>query len=123
MASKTNLVSVAALLATLWAVLATSTPRDSFRYGTYHVTSDCVSPMIEEDIEVDNMEIISPPGRTFGDFGFPQNQIALDATISGEMNGVSRSCTRTYGSVDDDHSEYVYNCFDDGTLACTILIE
>jgi len=118
-----NAFSILALLGTLWAVLATSSPRDSFTYGSYHVISDCVSPVLEADVEVTDLQITSPAGLSFTDFGFPQNQISPDADMKGEVNGVPRHCRRTYGDTDRESSEWIFTCYDNDEAACSIFMK
>lgn len=120
MASTKNLIAFAALLSTLWAVVATSKVNKSVANGSFRVTSDCVSPIRDATVNVANGVIISGNATSFTEFGFP-SAVVNGAEIVGTVGLVQRICVPTYS--DTDHQAYIYSCYDNGAPTCTITIQ
>ena len=111
------------LLLTLWSIVATSVGKDSISYSRLNVTSDCVTPTLNRTVTTSSNQVSSPAGVSYMDFGFPLATVNLKEDVSGVVNSKSRVCQNTYGSTDDSADAWAYSCYDDGTYACTILLE
>lgn len=120
MVSTKNLFALAALLGTLWAVVATSSPQKSVANGSFKVTSDCVSPIKEANVNVANGMVLNGGATSFTEFGFPQ-AVVNGAEVVGTVGLVQRVCVPTYS--DTDQQAYVYSCYDNGAPTCTITIQ
>lgn len=110
-----NLFALICLLGTVWASVATSSG-NSF-YGTYWVTSDCVTPTFDSVVTVANSQITS--GGDFTTLGFPTNSLTLGISNSGMIGGVNRVCENTLKEEGLDDS-FLYTCSDDGQFTCNI---
>jgi hypothetical protein len=120
-AKSKNILGVGVLLFTLWAVLGTSVPgHDGISDGNFHITSDCTTPVLEENITTTAGVVTAPGGVSYTDFGFPDATVKLGTENSGVVGAVTRKCNDSYG--DEDSDSYVFSCFDDGDFSCTILI-
>ena len=113
-----RLIVLAALILTLWTVLATSILKDSLRFSSVYVQSDCVEPFAEAQLSINDYEIVEPVGLDFTDFGLPQPELSDAEVISGTFNGVERSCRKTLD--DTDIGAWLYTCWDDGAFACNV---
>lgn len=120
MVSTKNIFATFALLGTLWAVVATSSPQKSVANGSFKVTSDCVTPVKEANVNVANGMVINGGATSFTDFGFPQ-AVVNGAEVVGTVGIAQRICTPTY--TDTDQQAYVYSCYDNGVPTCTITIQ
>ena len=113
-----NLFAFAALVSTLWAVVATSQGSNDITNGSFKVTSDCVSPIREATVNVANGMVIG--GGSYTDFGFPST-VVNGSEVAGVVGAVQRVCVPTYS--DETNHAYVYSCYDNGTAYCTIAIQ
>jgi hypothetical protein len=117
-----NIFAGAVYLLCLWSILATSQLEKSIDNSHLTATSDCVNPVMAVSITTANGMITSPASTAWTDFGFPAAQVFLGSDISGLVNGVNRTCTRTYGdTVSSD--EWIYSCFESDKYICAILIQ
>ena len=60
--SWTHIVALICLAFAGWCSLATSSPKTDFASGSFHVKSDCVSPVLEADVALENQSISAPAG-------------------------------------------------------------
>lgn len=117
-----NWIAVAALISTLWAVIATSSPRSDLNTGSFYIISDCVTPNREAIITVTSDQIATPGATSFTDFGFPTATVRLGQETSGTVGAVSRTCFPTYGDTDENAEAWIFSCFDNGAASCTVMI-
>ncbi len=117
-----NIFSVAALLSTLWAVVATSNGGTrTLDNGTYKVSSDCVTPVRQGDVIVANFQVIGGTATSYTDFGFPSPIVNGTSEVVGTVGAIQRICLPTYS--DEDEHAYIYSCYDNGVANCTIAIQ
>jgi hypothetical protein len=117
-----NICAAAVYLVCLWSILATSQLQKSIDNSHLMATSDCVTPVMAITITTANGMITSPASTAWTDLGFPASQVFLGSDISGLVNGVNRTCTRTYGdTISSD--EWIYSCFEGDKYVCAILIQ
>lgn len=120
-----NAIALTALVLTAYFSLATSFAKDSTAptLGTFYVISDCTNPAFESVVTVSGSVITAPSGLSFTDFGFPNATIAQ--SMIGNMGGVTRECTVTYGENGSNNVEnrYLYSCFDAGKFKCSIYVQ
>ncbi len=117
-----NWIAFSALLSTLWAVIATSTPRSDLNSGAFYIISDCVTPNKEAIITVVSDQISTPGATSFTDFGFPNAAVRLGQETTGTVGAVSRTCFPSYGDTDESSDAWIFSCFDNGAASCTVMI-
>jgi hypothetical protein len=115
-----NIFALVALLSTLWAVVATSKGSNNLTAGSFKVTSDCVSPVREAYVNVQNGMVVSGGATSYTDFGFPTT-VVNGAEVAGTVGFVQRVCVPTYS--DEGNHAYIYSCYDNGAASCTIAIQ
>src|ERR1035437_4359048 len=93
-----NLFAGAFFLICLWSILATSQLENSITKSGLQVTSDCVSPVLDRSVTTVGGQIVSPAGLSYTDFGFPAATVNLNTDVIGTVNGLTRTCTQTYGN-------------------------
>lgn len=116
---------IVVLLIAGWAFAATSklTSDGVISFGTYVLSSDCVSPALSDlVIEVSGEEVISPDGDSFTDYGFPTSTVSVTNDNTGPVGSVQRRCTTSYGSDELDDSVWIFSCFDDEAYSCSIVM-
>lgn len=112
--------SLFVLLGTTWVVAATS----SYVYetGNYYISSDCVSPIVEEEaVFVKLGTVVAPPDKAFTDYGLPVDDISDESAISGDVNGQTRVCENTFDPGGSNHTK-IFSCQDDGEFACMVIL-
>jgi len=109
-----------ALFATAWASIATSVNGLSGT-STYELQTDCTTPPQTAVVTVTNGQIISPAGKTFLDFGLPQQNLGTDDFSFGPMGDIVRTCRRSVGD-SALAGERVISCFDQGELVCNLYL-
>src|SRR4051794_24395037 len=107
-----NICAGVVYLICLWSILATSQLQKSIDNShNLTVTSDCVNPVTAMTVNTANGSISNPPSTAWTDFGFPAAQVYLGSDVAGVVNGVNRTCTRTYGdTISSD--QWIYSCFE-----------
>jgi hypothetical protein len=115
-----NIFALVALLSTLWAVVATSKGSNNLSAGSFKVTSDCVTPIREAYVNVQNGMVVSGGASSYTDFGFPTS-VVNGSEVAGSVGFVQRVCVPTYS--DEASHAYVYSCYDNGAASCTIAIQ
>jgi hypothetical protein len=113
-------ISIAAVVLSLIAVVATSQRQYYMDRGDFDVKSDCTVPIIETVITVQNYQVIAPGGLSYLNLGFPTSIVTPGQDSVGVSGGVTRSCRNTYANEVD--GDWVFTCFDNGNLACTIYL-
>lgn len=122
--ARKNTVWVGILIATSWAILATSGPWNDLEYGSYHEASDCVQPPLEKDVVISAGQITLPGGVSHTDFGFPNATVVEGQVNAGTVGAVYRECRTTYSTADGDQSDksgFIFSCFDNGVYSCSIV--
>jgi hypothetical protein len=117
-----NYIAVVALLFTLGGVVATSQSTNTVEGNTFRVVSDCAGALQEIDVTTSAYTVISPGGVSWSSLGFPLSTVDMVNDVNGTYGAATRSCTITYGRGAVDADEIVYSCFDNGSYACSILI-
>jgi hypothetical protein len=102
-------------------VLATSQVQYGLISGDFDATSDCINPVLHVSITVNQYQVVAPAGVTYLTLGFPTATVIPDQESTGTAGAVTRRCTPTYSNPDD--GGWVYSCFDNNELACTIYIK
>lgn len=122
-----NLFAVGALVAMSWTILATSA--DGTSYGSYSVTSDCVTPVLRStSINVSGNSITSGVAD-FTALGFPNANMTIGDEVSGVVGGKTRDCKVTFEttghsgvSTDSYDKTRLYSCTDNGVFTCNIFL-
>lgn len=109
-----NLFALSCLIGTVWASVATSKMDGGF-YGTYRVSSDCVTPTIQQNITISDSSTFD-----FTTLGFPEISLTRGMKSTGSVNGKTRVCENTLEEGDVIDDSFLYTCSDDGQYVCNV---
>jgi hypothetical protein len=119
-----RLLKILFFILTGYTIIATSRGRNSI-VKAWGVVSTCSSIVANNElITADDTGLISSPAdRTFLDYGLPTPgvRIGIDATVSADYNGITRSCI--YSTDLDGNSGKtlsIYSCTDNTIPSCMV---
>ncbi|MDZ4659983.1 MAG: hypothetical protein SGJ18_00045 [Pseudomonadota bacterium] len=100
--------------------LATSGLNSSSSSGSYFIHSECISPLVEMYITVENEVVTSPVMADLSQFGLPGRELNRGG-MTGSIGGAIRSCSYEYSN--EELNEHVISCFEDNVYLCSVLLK
>jgi hypothetical protein len=86
------------------------------------INGDCSGASVDSmDIRVQNFKIVEPKGKSFVDFGFPNELVDGSNSVGGTIDGRPRFCDPIIGGPQFEN-EWAYSCADEGSPVCSIKI-
>lgn len=100
--------------------LATSGLNASSSSGGYFIHSECVSPLVEMNITLENGIVTSPVMADLSQFGLPGTAFSRNGMV-GDFAGETRSCFYEFSN--EETNEHVISCFEDNVFLCPVYLK
>jgi hypothetical protein len=101
-------------------------------HGPTYIQSDCTQPAKQMNVVIETtyptsailLTITSPTEVDFTTFGFPTATLIVQPDTIGTVGSNTRNCHLDYTFEDShyDNLEYLYSCFENGQLVCTMVV-
>lgn len=100
--------------------LATSGLTASNSSGSYFIHSECVMPLVEMYITIENGSVTSPVMADLSQFGLPGATLDRGG-MTGLVGGMTRTCSYDYSN--DEVNEQVISCYEDNVYLCSVFLK